>query len=51
MQNVHNKFAMEDNLMGLTLQKHKEPRLSVATLMWVGFWTGVLLCGFVLFMG
>jgi hypothetical protein len=27
---------------------HKEPRLTVLTLMWAGFWTGVLLCGFVL---
>ena len=50
MQNLQNKFSMEDTLAGLTLQKHKEPRLTVGTLMWAGFWTGVLLCGFVLLM-
>jgi hypothetical protein len=27
---------------------HEEPRLAVSTLMWAGFWTGVLLFGFAL---
>lgn len=50
MQNLQNKFSMEDTLAGFTLHKHKEPRLTVGTLMWMGFCTGMLLCGFVLFM-
>lgn len=33
-----------------TLKTRSEPRLTVWTLIWAGFWTGVLLCGFVLVM-
>jgi hypothetical protein len=33
-----------------TLKSQGEPRLTVWTLIWAGFWTGVLLCGFVLLM-
>jgi hypothetical protein len=33
-----------------TLKSRKEPRLTVWTLVWAGFWTGVLMCGFVFIM-
>lgn len=33
-----------------TLKNREEPRLTVWMLIWASFWTGVLLCGFVLLM-
>jgi hypothetical protein len=33
-----------------TVKSRNEPRLTVWTLIWAGFWTGVLLCGFVMLM-
>lgn len=33
-----------------TLKSREEPRLTVWTLIWAGFWTGVLISGFVLVM-
>ena len=33
-----------------TLSVHNESRLTIWTLMWTGFWTGVVLCGFVLWL-
>jgi hypothetical protein len=31
-----------------TLSLHKESKLTIWTLAWMGFWTGVVVCGFVL---
>ena len=46
--NVTSTMALETS--EITLKSRKEPRLTAWTLVWAGFWTGVLLCGFVLLM-
>jgi hypothetical protein len=45
--NTPNTLSLEPEF---SLKSHKEPCLTVWTLIWAGFWTGVLLCGFVLIM-
>jgi hypothetical protein len=49
-----NKLMNASNTVSLkpefTLKSRKEPRLTVWTLIWAAFWTGVLLCGFVMLM-
>jgi hypothetical protein len=45
--NTPNTVSLEPEF---SLKSREEPRLTVWTLIWAGFWTGVLLCGFVLVM-
>ena len=33
-----------------TLSAHRESKLTVRTLLWAGLWTGVVVCGFALFL-
>lgn len=45
-----NMQNMENDLAILSPKRRYESRLTVGSLMWAGFWTGVVLCGFVLLM-
>jgi hypothetical protein len=47
MDNLTNDLAPENAFI---LKNHKESRHTILMLMWAGFWTGVVLCGFVLLM-
>jgi hypothetical protein len=44
-----NKDYMEANTIN-TLNPHKESNLTIWTLAWMGLWTGVVVCGFALFL-
>ena len=45
MNNMRDDIFVEREYV---LKGEQQPRLSILMLMWAGFWTGVLLCGFVL---
>ena len=45
MDNIQDDIFVERELV---LKSERQPRLSIFMLMWAGFWTGILLCGFVL---
>ena len=45
MDNIQGDIFVEREFV---LKSEKQPRLSILMLVWAGFWTGLLLCGFVL---
>ena len=47
MDNIQSDLSPENAFI---LKNHRDPRHTVWMLMWAGFWTGVVLCGFVLLM-
>jgi hypothetical protein len=45
MDNIQGNMYVENEYV---LKIDRQPRMSILMLVWAGFWTGVLLCGFVL---
>lgn len=44
------RMNMQNDMVMIAPKNRSESRLTVWSLMWAGFWTGVVLCGFVLLM-
>lgn len=50
MSKLQSDLGFDNNIAVIARDSQKGRGLTVWTLMWAGFWTGIVLCGFVILM-